>query len=114
MTRLAPRVASASLPRDDGGGGMSDVDYYAVLGVGPEAERDEIEDAYQRELLRAEPGRAWVLEKARAVLIDPAARADYDARVVGSALIEETVTAILEAHLYPGRKRAAPFGRSES
>ncbi|WP_106090978.1 hypothetical protein [Enhygromyxa salina] len=33
------------------------------------------------------------------MLIDPAARADYDARVVGSALIEETVTAILEAHL---------------
>ncbi|KIG12245.1 hypothetical protein DB30_01771 [Enhygromyxa salina] len=78
---------------------MSDLDYYAILGVGPEAERDEIEGAYQREVVGADYERARILEEARGVLLDPASRADYDARVVGSALIEETVTAILDAHL---------------
>ncbi|PRQ06048.1 J domain-containing protein [Enhygromyxa salina] len=90
---------------------MSDVDYYAILGVGPEAERDEIQDAYQREFLRVEPGRARVLMEACAVLLDPAARAAYDARAVGSALIEETVTAILQTHL--PRAEARRFIRAQ-
>jgi DnaJ-class molecular chaperone len=80
---------------------MSDVDYYAILGVGPEAESDEIEDAYQRAVTRVrrdEPGRARTLAEARAVLLDPTTRAEYDARCVGPAVIEETVAAIMEAH----------------
>ncbi|KIG11801.1 hypothetical protein DB30_02433 [Enhygromyxa salina] len=80
---------------------MGDVDYYAVLGIGPEAGCGEIEDAYQRavaETLGPDPSRARMLGKARAVLLDPATRADYDARCVGSAVIEETVAAILQAH----------------
>ncbi|KIG12812.1 hypothetical protein DB30_01020 [Enhygromyxa salina] len=83
---------------------MGDVDYYAILEVGPEAERGEIEDAYQRAVAgtrAAEPSRARMLDEARAVLLDPAARADYDARCVGSAVIEETVAAILQAHQPP-------------
>jgi curved DNA-binding protein CbpA len=76
---------------------LSDVDYYEILGVGPEAEREEIEQAYQRELSR-EPERARILAEARSVLVDSTARADYDARCVGEDLIDETVTAILKAY----------------
>ncbi|KIG19383.1 hypothetical protein DB30_02664 [Enhygromyxa salina] len=93
---------------------MSDLDYYAILGIGPKAERDEIHDAYQREFLRVEPGRARVLVEAHAVLLDPAARADYDARIVGSALIEETVTAILDAHLPRAEARRLLRGQRKS
>jgi hypothetical protein len=94
-------VARAALPRDDAAGRMGDVDYYAILEVGPEAESDEIEDAYQRAVTRArrdEPGRARMLGEARAVLLDPSTRAEYDARCVGPAVIEETVAAIMEAY----------------
>lgn len=84
---------------------MSDTNYYEVLGLGPEAESDEIERAYRRALAKLrqdEPGddgaRARLLGQARAVLVDVGARAEYDARCVGQELIDETVTAILETY----------------
>lgn len=84
---------------------MSDVDYYEILGVGPEAEPDEIDQAYERELARihqgelaSEPERARLLAEARVVLLDPTTRAEYDARCVGQGLIDETAAAILAAH----------------
>jgi curved DNA-binding protein CbpA len=84
-----------------------DADYYAILGVGPEAEIEEIELAYQRE--RAKPcdeERAVLLAEARSVLSDAESRAEYDARVVGQEIIDETADAILDAHLPRARLRA--------
>lgn len=75
---------------------MRDADYYEILGLCPETEGDEIRQAYQRAL--AKPGndaeRTRLIKQAYAVLRDPVARAEYDARCVGYDLIDETVAAI--------------------
>ena len=82
---------------------MRKADYYAILDVGPEAEPDAIRHAYRRAIAKgrqAETGwddtkRAWQVVTAGAVLLDPVARAAYDARCVGHDLIEETAAAII-------------------
>jgi curved DNA-binding protein CbpA len=75
---------------------MHDVDYYLLLGVGPEAEPEEIYEAYQRKIAEAgtDVERARLLVEARLVLLDPVGRAAYDSLCVGHDLIEETVAAI--------------------
>ena len=77
-------------------------DYYEILGVGVDAEPAAIRRGYQREsakLRRDKTGdlvaRARLLEAAGTVLLNPVARASYDARCVGHDLIEETVAAIM-------------------
>ena len=95
---------------------MRDVDYYEILGVGPEAESDEIDQAYQRARIRqgelaSQAERARLLVEARAVLCDPSARAEYDAHRVGRELIDETVTAILA--VLRSRLYARDYSRSQ-
>ncbi|PRQ03190.1 J domain-containing protein [Enhygromyxa salina] len=80
---------------------MRDPDYYEILGLGPEAETDEILRAFHRALEHDRssgtgrtPARTRLIEEAFAVLIDPTKRAEYDARCVGEDLIDETAAAI--------------------
>jgi DnaJ-class molecular chaperone len=75
---------------------VPDADYYEILGLGPEAETDEILRAYPRALADAhsDPERARLVEEAFKVLLDPVSRAEYDARCVGRDLIDETAAAI--------------------
>lgn len=80
---------------------MGRVDYYAVLGVGPEAETEVIRQAYERAIAKARQAETVdtdllsLIETAGAVLLNPITRAEYDARCVGHDVIEETTTAIV-------------------
>jgi curved DNA-binding protein CbpA len=62
----------------------SDIDPYALLGVAPTATAAEIQRAYRRKALLCHPDRGGThsqmhrLNRAYALLTDPAARRDYD------------------------------------
>ncbi|KIG13084.1 hypothetical protein DB30_00549 [Enhygromyxa salina] len=94
-------------------------DYYELLGVGPEADTDEVLRAYQRELANRDPdtpdpARARLVDAAFAVLSDPVARAEYDATCVGHDLIDETAAAITKVGppvLGPGGQPLGPRDR---
>lgn len=76
---------------------MTNDNYYDILGLGAEAEDEDIEVAYQRELDLArgrDPARVELLHQARRVLLDPVERARLDEAIVGADLIAETVAAI--------------------
>lgn len=61
------------------------VDYYKVLGVSPDASREDIEKAWRRKIREAHPDmggsedEAQLLNEAHKVLSDESARAEYDA-----------------------------------
>ncbi|BEJ13608.1 hypothetical protein CspHIS471_0307820 [Cutaneotrichosporon sp. HIS471] len=68
---------------------MTQTDYYAVLGVRPTAPNNEITLAWRRLVLASHPDKAGsapaqtdirLVNEARAVLSDPARRADFDAQ----------------------------------
>jgi len=67
-------------------------DYYALLGVPRDATETEIRSAYGRDALRlneisAPPEQHAILRAALTALVDPAARAEYDAQLATSALM---------------------------
>ena len=83
---------------------MSQSDYYEILQVPPTASADEIRRAYRRRIAEVHPDKpnvgdpelARTLEEARSVLLDPVARAQYDAKRVGGDLLDEAMDALAE------------------
>lgn len=76
---------------------------YEILGVNSDASADEIRRAYKRQISEAHPDkpggddeRARLLDEARQLLLDPCARAEYDAKLLGTDLFEEVVDALAE------------------
>lgn len=76
-------------------------DHYEVLGVDPNASREQIRQAYRREIKAChpdrpdgDPERARALDEARTVLLNPMARAQYDAHRAKDSLVEDTVDAL--------------------
>ena len=83
---------------------MSQPDYYAVLQVQPHASASEIRQAYRRRMVEVHPDKpgngdgelARAVDEARTVLLDPIARARYDASRAGSELVDEALDALAE------------------
>ena len=76
-------------------------DYYALLGVDPNASRDQIRQAYRREIKAChpdrpggDPERARALDEARTLLLNPMARAQYDAARAKGELVDDAVDAL--------------------
>ncbi|HLT38670.1 MAG TPA: DnaJ domain-containing protein [Enhygromyxa sp.] len=77
--------------------------HYELLGVTPTATADEIRRAYRRRIAEVHPDKpggdetlARALDEARTVLLDPLARARYDASQAGNDLIDEAMDALSE------------------
>lgn len=74
---------------------MADTDYYDILGLGPEADEQDILEAYEqarepiRKALPIDVDQLRTVTEAYMVLSDPVARAEYDATCVGDALLDE-------------------------
>ena len=66
---------------------MSAPTWYDVLDVAPDASADEVRTAWRAEIADLEPGdrRFDALNRAAKVLLDPAARSEYDARLIVEA-----------------------------
>lgn len=66
---------------------MSAPTWYDVLDVAPDASADEVRTAWRTEIAELEPGdrRFDTLNRAAKVLLDPAARAEYDAGLAAEA-----------------------------
>ncbi len=83
---------------------MSEPNYYEILQVSPLASADEIRRAYRRRIAEVHPDRPGVgdpelaraLDEARSVLLDPVARARYDAARASEELLDETFDALTE------------------
>ncbi len=83
---------------------MSQPDYYEILQLSPTASADEIRRAYRRRIAEVHPDKPGVgdpelartLDEARTVLLDPVARARYDAKRAGGDLLDEAVDALSE------------------
>lgn len=83
---------------------MTEPDYYEILQVPPTASADEVRQAYRRRIVAVHPDKpdvgdpdlARMLEEARAVLLDPVARARYDAKRAGGELLDEAMDALAE------------------
>ena len=76
-------------------------DYYTLLGVDSNASRDAIRQAYRREIKVCHPDRpggdserARALDEARNVLLNPMARAQYDAQLAKGELVDDAVDAL--------------------
>ena len=78
--------------------------YYEILQVPPTASAEEIRRAYRRRIAEVHPDKpntgdtdlARTLDEARSVLLDPVARARYDARQASSDLVDEAIDALSE------------------
>jgi hypothetical protein len=74
---------------------MADTNYYDILGLGFEADEEDILEAYERarepikQALPVDVDRLRTITEAYMVLSDPVARAEYDATCVGDALLDE-------------------------
>lgn len=84
---------------------MRGCDYYDLLEIQPTASAEEVRRAYRRRIAEVHPDKPHVgnpelarsLDEARSVLLDPVARARYDAARVGGDLLNEAMDALTEA-----------------
>jgi curved DNA-binding protein CbpA len=83
---------------------MTEPNYYVLLQVQPNATAEEIRRAYRRRIAEVHPDKpgnadgelARAVDQARTVLLDPVARARYDARRAKEDLLDETLDALTE------------------
>jgi curved DNA-binding protein CbpA len=82
---------------------MSEANYYEVLGVERTASGDEIRRAYRRRIAEVHPDKPGgdeaatrAVEEARTILLDPLARARYDAALAGGELVDEAIGALAQ------------------
>ncbi|KIG17945.1 hypothetical protein DB30_02160 [Enhygromyxa salina] len=82
---------------------MSCADHYETLGIHPDATADEIRRAYKKKIRDAHPDKpggdteqARLLDEARRTLLDPIARAEFDARRLSGDLIDDAIGALAD------------------
>ena len=89
--------------------------WYDLLGVDSDASTDEVRAAWKAATADLDPGsRLDTLNRAAAVLLDPTARAEYDATLVAGPDTEPEAPAPAEEPVTEPRPFAPPPPRTES